>query len=163
MTTHKSDAVSAGVMPDMTKPGLVLCRTGSFVSSGAGDSNDGIIASGDTVQMVPIPAGARILDVHFYCSGTPKLSTDSTVTVGDGGDTDRYIQGSPTFVGDHLYRMADHDAYSNPGAGYNKLYSTDDTIDILFSKIESSSNIPTGITFKVSVFYKMTGSMADED
>jgi hypothetical protein len=155
MTTHKSDAVNSGIMPDMTKPGLILCRSASYTAETA------TVASGDTLQMVPIPAGAQILGVDFYCSGNAKFSSDSTLNVGDGGDTDRYITGSPTFTAARVYRWPSH---LRPAGrtGQGKVYTTDDTIDILFSKIESSSNVPSGVTFKVDIWYKMTGSISDE-
>ena len=48
MTIYKSDAVEAGIMPDYSRAGVVLCRSGKYTATAA------TTMSGNTLQMVPI-------------------------------------------------------------------------------------------------------------
>jgi len=149
MTTYKSDAVESGLHADKTIPGLVLCRTGRYTTE------DDSLVSADVIQMVPVPVGAQVIDVDFYCSGDAALATG--IDMGDGGDPDRYFAGL-TFTGDHVYGKS----AMNP-VGFDKVYSTDDTVDIVLVKTAADTKVPTDIEFVVNVWYKMQGALDDED
>uniref|UniRef100_A0A6M3L6H8 Uncharacterized protein n=1 Tax=viral metagenome TaxID=1070528 RepID=A0A6M3L6H8_9ZZZZ len=159
MTTVYSTAVVSGIMPDHTKAGLVLRRNATYVTT-----SDGELVSGDTIQMVPIPEGAQILDVQIYCSGNAALATG--LTVGDGNSARRFFDG-PTFTGDHLYGLKSAGAVGDVAGvkvgSFLYQYASADTIDIFLKKTAASTYLPTSITFKMSVEYCMAGSIEDED
>ena len=48
------------------------------------------LATSDTINLCKIPAGAQMIDVAIMSAGT-QSGSDSTFTVGDSGDTDRFI------------------------------------------------------------------------
>lgn len=49
------------------------------------------LATNDTINLCKIPAGAQMIDVAIMSAGTQGANSDSTFTVGDSGDTDRFI------------------------------------------------------------------------
>lgn len=48
------------------------------------------LATSDTINLCKIPAGAQMIDVAIMSAGT-QSGSDSTFTVGDSGDTARFI------------------------------------------------------------------------
>lgn len=85
------------------------------------------LALNDVIQMVKVPAGAIVSNVVL---ATDDLDTDASpaivLDVGDGGDTDRYIDGST--VG-QAGGITDSSNLVIDGIGYT--YSVEDTIDVL--------------------------------
>lgn len=152
MTTHKSDAVTAGIMPDYAQAGVVLCRTAEFVSS------DDSIVSGDTLQMVPIPKNAKILQLEVYYSALPAGST--AVDVGYGGDTDAFLVTVPMTAA-NIKRWPANSCVLTNVAGYLHTFTANDTIDLAFTKL--ATKIPTSQHLKMAVWYKMTGVIDDEE
>ena len=154
MTTHKSDAVVAGIMPDLAQAGVVLCRSAEFVTP------DDSIVSADTLQMIPIPNGAKVLRVEAYFSALPAGTTGSDI--GYGGDADAFMVGVdmtaanvkvwPAGIGDNAFKSV---------AGFLHTFTADDTIDIAFVKL--GTKIPTSQHIKMAVWYKMTGVLSDEE
>lgn len=154
MTIHKSDAVVAGIMPDDARAGVVLCRSTEF----AGGSSSYNIITGDTLQLIPIPKYAKILRIDLY-HGSATQTVDADL--GDGGDPDRYI--ASIGMSSAQVRVWPADTATCTGAavtGFLKTYSTQDTIDLTFNTYSGSATK----TFNIycSVWYKMTGSIADE-
>jgi hypothetical protein len=143
-------------------PGIVLCRSAEFVSP------DDSIVSGDTIQMVPIPKGAKVLQLQVYYSDLPDGCTGCDI--GYGGDADAFIISLP---------MTGQNVKSYPGCvirtslatgdiiglrdnpvGLLHTFTADDTIDISFQSLPTK--IPTSQHIKMAVWYKMTGTIKDE-
>lgn len=98
------------------------------------------LSAGDVVQMVKVPAGARIVDGHLNinCTGSAL-----TISVGDGSDVDRYIA-SQSASADGVIR------FNTAAMEYS--YSAADTIDVTISA--ESSATATG-SIKLTVQYMM--------
>lgn len=152
MTTHKSAAVTAGIMPDFAQAGVVLCRTSDF------EAADDTITSGDTVQLVPIPDNAKILKIDLFFSTLPDGTTN--VQLGYGGDPNAFS----------LVDMTGNNVRTWPSSltrhpqtlmvGFNHTFTADDTIDIAFDQLDTK--LPTASKIVMNVWYKMTGVLADE-
>lgn len=153
MTTHKSDAVNAGIMPDYAMAGVVLSRSAKFTTE------DDSIVSGDTIQMVPIPNDAQIMRVDVYYSALPAGTTGCDV--GYGGDGDAFMATIP-MTGDNMQSWPASTYRNKAAAVSNFLYTftADDTIDIAITK--APTKIPTSQAIYMNIFYKMTGTIADE-
>jgi len=84
-------------------------------------------ASGDTIQVIPVPSGVRCVGVECEIVTPSDAATSATMNIGDGADADGYdasvdlkaTAGTITVTGSS-------DAYFFPG----KRYTADDTIDI---------------------------------
>lgn len=154
----KSDAVVAGIMPDFAQAGVILCRSAEYVTE------DDELVSGDTLQMVPVPNGAKVLRVEVYHSALPAGTT--AADIGYGGDANAFMDGAimtganiriwPSLKGNgptqHSFRQT---------AGFLHTFTADDTIDIAFYKL--ATKIPTNQHIKMAVWYKMTGVLEDEE
>lgn len=159
MTTHKSDAVTAGIMPDFNQAGVVLNRSAEFTTA------DDSIVSGDTIQMVPIPKNAKVLRVEVYHSDLPDGTTGANI--GYGGDPNAFIATYPmTGAGMICWPGAFAMGGDATGANYDNTagflhtFTADDTIDIAIGS--AATKIPTNQYLYMSVYYKMTGTIADE-
>ena len=156
MTTYKSDAAKAGIMPDYSKAGILLSRTAVFT---LGTDSGGIsIAANDVVQMVPIPKGAQILNIMVENNSLTEIFN---VEVGDGNSNSRFfeyvftgqINRNDFFKANTLARpMLSAHVYT---------YTGNDTIDLIF--LSTGETIMTDTTIAMTVMYKMEGSIADED
>lgn len=157
MTIHKSDAVTAGIMPDWAQAGVVLNRSAEFRTS------DDSIVSGDTLQLIPIPKNAKVLRIDFFHDALPAGTTGSDL--GYGGDVDAFFA-SLTLTGQkfEVYPAQQQNAhttvYFGNTAGFLHTFTADDTIDLTFPS--APTKIVTNSDFKISVWYKMTGTLADE-
>ena len=76
MTIHKTAAIQAGIMPDFRGAGVVLCRSSQWTAA------DDSVVSGDTLQMVPIPSGAKILRLFMGFGALPAGFTGEDVGYG---------------------------------------------------------------------------------
>lgn len=115
MATYKSDMVNGNQSFKPFPSGAVGVRYASFEASTA-------LALNDVIQAVDVFSGETVHDVIIK---TDDLDTGTTIVldVGDGSDTDYYIDGST--VG-QAGGTDEKDANVAP-----KEYSADDTIDIL--------------------------------
>ena len=148
MTIYKSDAVSSGLMPDYSRAGVVLCRTGTYVTT-----TDNMV-SGDTIQMVPIPKYAMILDIHAYCSA--KISNATGVHIGDGASTCRFFDDASWGDLNYLNLLTD----GKPTAIGYTYDEGNDTIDITLAT--AVTKVVTSTRFTMHVWYKMTNAIKDE-
>ncbi len=148
MTTHQSTAVTSGLMPDKTIPGLVLCRTGHITTA-----NDNMV-SGDTLEMVPVPNGAKIIDLQVAIDTA--ISGATGTEIGDGTSNGRFLNGVSFGDGNIMSLGADGVIGC---LGYE--YEQDDTIDIFLRK--AATKVPTSTKITMNVWYKMAGSLEDED
>ena len=150
MTTHKSAAVLAGIKPDLARAGVVLCRSGYFYTA------DDEIVSGDTLQMVPIPKGALVLKVQLFHTACPADTTGCDI--GYGGDADAFAA-AVTFTAADWKVFPGNSLEGNPGFRY--IFTADDTVDIAFTT--AATKMPTASGFQMNVWYKMTGTIEDEN
>ena len=145
MTVIQSAAVVAGVMPDYARAGGVLCRFGTYTPT-----TDK--AAGTTIQMVPVPKNARIIDMHVTLASCTSFGT---FDVGDGSDTDRFFDGIDTATNaDNNYTL--HVDGTSNGANYK--YTANDTIDV----VVVDSLMADKTRLDVTVWYTMADTIADE-
>jgi hypothetical protein len=157
-TTYTTPAVDSNVMPDQNSPaGMVLCRIAQYVAVSADT-----VAAGDTVQMVPIPKGAQILNV---CVEWSAQASTAALSVGTGDDTDLFFS---AIVATNLGRInffggftngAEIDETQNALGGMGYEFTADDTIDILFS----TAGMATGDVLTMAVYYVMSGTIEDQE
>lgn len=155
MTTYQSSAVTAGIMPDYTRAGIVLCRSAVFTVEAE-------LISGDTIEMVPIPNGAQILNIVVENNSLNQWAGLATFSVGDGNDVDVHMTWPFTGI------IMRNDFYSaNTLQRAPKTtdivfeYTNDDTIDFYCGGTMNSD--VTGTLIAMHVFYKMAGEINDED
>ncbi len=82
----------------------------------------------DTIQMVPVPAGARIVDVTVACTDID-TGTAVLLTVGDTDgtdDPDRYVTSSTIGQAGGMARL-------NNFAGVGYEFAADGTVDVVFT------------------------------
>ncbi len=152
MVTYKSTAVTSGLMPDLALAGVVLVRTASvLISTATPEIATSVLTINDVLQMVPVPEGAQIIDIQIQIDSL--MAPSGIVNIGDGGDPDRYFESLnfPTQSKGFGY-------LTHANVGFNKVYQTNDTIDITFLSDQNDS----GHTLTMNVWYKMQGSIDDE-
>jgi hypothetical protein len=143
--TVQSAAVKSGVRIDDRQPGKVNCRSADYEETVARDANS-------VVEMVPVPKGAQVLDIHMYVSDS---GAGRTFDVGDGNVVDRYFDGvDPSSGPIRKGLIPDGDAaYIS-----NYEYTEDDTIDVKWL----GDTLEIGQKIHMDVFYKMGDTIADE-
>lgn len=146
MATFKTDAVKSGIMPDDLRAGMVLCRVGTYTIPSSSKP-----AVGDTIQMVPVPKNAKILNIHLTTDGVGGSSCK--VDIGDGGDTDRYDNSVVVKSAAHVDCKEDDNQLCTT-------YSADDTIDLV---IASAAPATASKKLEMMVFYTMEGTISDQD
>ena len=150
MTTHKSDAVTSGIMPDYTRAGVVLCRHCEYTTTAD-------VASGDTIQLVPVPKDANVLDVHINVSDISEGI--NSCNVGYGGDADAFLA-NVAFSTDDVFSMTgESNTYGTGSVGFLHKFTADDTVDLAF---QGTHTLPTSSVIRCVVYYKMVGSISDE-
>ena len=100
------------------------------------------LVTSDVIQMCKVPAGATVQEVIFSCSAS--VGGTANLSIGDGGDTDRFIT-STAHTAATLTRLNAH-------TGHGYLYTAEDTIDV------AAVSIATGTTATVvtlTVIYTM--------
>jgi hypothetical protein len=151
MTTHKSDAVNTGIMPDFARAGVVLCRTSEF-------TNDAAIACGDTIQMVPIPKYAKVLMIQL---GFNTVEAGATACmVGYGGDTNAFAD-PVLMTADNVKIFPANVANQAAFTGFLHTFTADDTIDVAVPHAEGNVTADEA-QINMAVWYKMTGTITDE-
>jgi hypothetical protein len=154
MATVQTTAVIAGVRPDANCPaGVVLSRSGLFTLA-ASDGDATALASGDVIEMVPVPKGAQIIDIMLEWTDLDS-SSGPTMDVGDGDATNGYLDGLDiTAAGKATLTAGTFVAYS-----IGKEYTAADTIDCIIC--DHSPDASSG-TIKMVVLYKVEGAIDDE-
>lgn len=116
----------------------------------ATDNAGGALELNDVLQIVKVPRGFQVMDVVL---STTDLDTGGSPTielsVGDGGDTDRYISGT----GSTIAEAGGGYARLSNIAGHGYIYTADDTIDVLVAT-GPATGATTG-TIKVAVIGRM--------
>jgi len=127
MTTFTSDKTKSGKSTRYLETGT--WSVSAYYSASASTS------AGDVIQMVNVPAGAKVVMGWFVPSVTGGFA------VGDGLDGDRYID-SGSVVANAVTQFSLMPDYE---------YSADDTIDVLINNAEAAGN------------YKLTVILAADD
>jgi hypothetical protein len=151
MTTHKSNAVLAGITPDYALAGVVLSRSCKFTPA------DDSIVSGDTIQMIPVPKGAQILGIDIFYTALPAGTTGADI--GYGGDTDAFMSTLP-LTAQNIKHWPGNALDNKTTAGLLHTFTAADTIDIALGS--AATKIPTSTPIYMNVMYKMVGTIADE-
>lgn len=137
MTTYSNARVASGISPRSNQQGLTSVTATQTVSTA--------LTTGDVIEMVKVPRGAKVLDVILT---SEDLDTGTTATivldVGDGGDTDRWIDGATTGQAGGTTRM-------NVATGLDHSYTADDTIDVLVQAGPATG--ATGVKITLTVLY----------
>jgi len=139
MATLTTSKVAAGVQARSIENGVVSV-TATYTLTAA-------LAAADVIQMVKVPSGATVLNVILSCTdldtnGSPAIVLD----VGDGDDTDRFIDGAT--VG-----QAGGVATLNAHVGHGYAYTADDTIDVTVATGPGTG--ATSGTVRLTVLYTM--------
>lgn len=83
------------------------------------------LAQNDVIQMIKVPSGAIVIDVVLTADDLDtNVSPAIVLDVGDGADTDRFIDGSTIAQAGGIERQ-------NVKTGFLYEYTADDTIDVL--------------------------------
>jgi hypothetical protein len=143
--TVQSSAVLAGIKPDFRQAGVVLCRTGYYKAAAALDANS-------VVQMVPVPKGAQILDIHMFVGDS---GAGRTFDVGDAALVDRFLDGIDPSSGPI---RSDYHEDGDMACVENYEYTADDTIDVKWL----GDTLEANQTIHMNVFYKMGDTIEDE-
>ena len=106
------------------------------------------LALNDVIQMVRIPQNATIISMTLSAddldsNGSPAIVLD----VGDGSDTDRFIDGST------IGQAGGVEPAINNKAGHLHQYTSEDTIDVLV-QVAPATGATSG-TIKLSVIYTL--------
>lgn len=141
-TTYLSDKAAASVPIRTPVVGGTATVRASFTITAA-------LVVNDVIQLVKVPKGCFVLDVKVQC---PDLDTGGSpvaaFTVGDGGDTDRYITATTAGAAATLTRMNALTALATTSP-----YTADDTVDLLISTAPQTS-VTTG-TIVADVTYAL--------
>uniref|UniRef100_A0A6H1ZS52 Putative structural protein n=1 Tax=viral metagenome TaxID=1070528 RepID=A0A6H1ZS52_9ZZZZ len=156
MAIHKTEAVLSGNCPDRAD-GSINASWGHWAYD-----DEGAVVIDDVIQMVNIPAGARIIDILVEWPAT--FAGSSTFDVGDGDDDDRFMAaianatnaGRLSLFGGFSNTAEIDEAINASGLGYT--YSAADTIDITVE----GANTATGDIFIMCVLYIVEGGFTDE-
>lgn len=125
MATVQSSKVAETVQTRTPHNGVFALKA-TYAHPTSGDGS----AAGDVIQMVKVARGTTVLDVILTCedldsNGSPTISLD----VGDGGDADRYIDGSNIGTTGGVHRIGQGVAAATAD-GLFYTYTEDDTIDV---------------------------------
>lgn len=117
MATLTADKVASTVQPRTVHGATVTQVTSTFALSAA-------LAAADVIELVKVPKGAVILDVVLGVDDLDSGATPAiTLTVGDGDDTDRYIESSTVGQAGGVARLDNE-------VGVGHAYTAEDTIDV---------------------------------
>lgn len=127
MATLKSSKAAAGIGGAAPHPdGAVYWRQATYALGAA-------LALNDVVEMIPVYAGERVVEVRLI---TPDLDTNGApaivLAVGDGVDPNRYISGSTIGQTGGTAELGAGVAVADQG-NLDYRYTAQDTVDILVS------------------------------
>lgn len=105
----------------------------------------------DVIQMIPVAPGERVVDLQLIVEdldtgGGPAIVLD----VGDGDDTDRYIDGATIGQTGGFSRLGVGVASDAAAIAVNRLYTAADTIDV-YVQVAPATGATTG-TIRLRAF-----------
>lgn len=139
MATYSSDKVSSLVPARVVHAGVT--------SEIAFYSASGTFSAGDVIQMVKVEPGAQVVDVRVY-GNTLATSGGATLSVGDGGDSGRYI--ATATVGATVVGSL------NKEGGVNYEYTVADTVDVLVAAVGGDPTAQSVVKVIVELSYDDT-------
>jgi len=98
-------------------------------------------AAGDVYQMIPVYTDEVVHDLQLIIPAIPDTNATETIVfdVGDGVDTNRYIDGTDTDVPEGGFvRLGSGIATAAAAANLTHVYTADDTIDILIETVAAT-------------------------
>lgn len=133
MATLSSDKVTSNLPARLIHAG-VYTECARFTGTTA-------FSAGDVVQMVRVPANARVVGIQLQ---TNLIATTSAavLTVGDGIDPNRYISATGTTIGS---------GFSNQSSALGYEYSADDTVDVTVSTVGADATSAPVLNLYVSM------------
>jgi hypothetical protein len=99
------------------------------------------LVSGTAKEVIDIPAGAIIDDVHAYVDTAWNSGSSDVITVGDGGDVDRFITSVSIAATGNKIGVTTAKGYK---------YTTKDTIDVIWTGV---STAPSAGSLRLIVEY----------
>lgn len=121
MATLTAAAVASTVQPKETHQHVIAVHSTYELTAA--------LAGADVIQMVKVPKGAQILEIQL---ATDDLDTGAALVldVGDGGDPDRFIDGSTIGQTGGSARLGSGVAAATAAGSFGYTYTTEDTIDV---------------------------------
>lgn len=138
-TTFTTTETGTGVSPRTAHNGVVAVKATYTVAAA--------LVVNDVVQMVKVPKGAQVIDLVLTATDLDTAGPTLVFDVGDGGDTDRYIDGSTIGGTGGTARLGSGITTNTP----NHTYADDDTIDVLV-QVAPTTGATSG-TITLSVLY----------
>lgn len=127
MTTYSTGLVSSYSAFTGPGGGVVYMREVVYTLTAA-------LVSADIIQMIPVAAGERVVDLQLISEDLDTHATPTiTLDVGDGVDTDRYIDGSTIAQTGGFERLGVGLATDAEAIAANYVYTAADTIDVVVS------------------------------
>jgi hypothetical protein len=120
MATLTASAAASGVQP-IAENGVNAIRSTYTLAAN--------LSAGDVIQMAKLPAGARVLGGNVSVNIPGQGATG--ITVGDGGDADRYV----------LSATATSSLVNFNALTMDYSYSVSDTIDITIDTVASATAV----------------------
>ena len=127
-TISTSAKVAAGVQPKASRISE-LTTVSTFSANGS-------LSTGDVIQMVKVPVNGTVIDIKVSCV----LSGQGSIKVGDGVSTARYISDTGASASSGILSL-------NAQGFVPYTYSTDDTIDVIYS---GSTNASSGALYMIA-------------
>lgn len=138
-------AAVSGTMPTPAGAGEVVCRSAEFTTDGTTT-----VATPATINMLPVPKGAMIVDIQFYTTDT---GTATVADIGDSVDPDRFWVDLDTASAAVLTSLWQDGA----ATGVGHVYAADDVISVVLD-----TSLPVSSTVYMNACYKMMGAIGDE-
>lgn len=126
MATVTANKAAASVQPREPHSGLFVV-TSEYTVPATGDGT----AAGDVIQMLKVAKGTKIIDVILTCTDLETGGPTGSMDVGDGGDVDRFIDGTTIMQTGGIARLGSGVAADVIDNAHGYVYTVDDTIDVL--------------------------------
>lgn len=139
MANYNTDKVASGV----------VTRAGMGTQSISGEITIGTaLAASDTISLFKLPPNSVLREIIITSNGT-QSGSDSVFTVGDSGDTDRYI----TVAGGLALRTGGGLSRLNAHTGLNYQNTSETTVQLLITTVGTGQT--TGGVVKFTAIYDM--------
>lgn len=145
MATLRTAKVAAGVQPRAGHEG-VLAVSATYTLAAA-------LALNDVIEMVKVPKGAKILNMHLASDDLDTGSAAIILAVGDGTTVDRFIKGSTVAQAGGVARLGDGVTAALMSGAFGYTYTVDDTIDVKVTTAPATGTTAGDIV--LTVFYMM--------
>lgn len=137
MTTFTSDLASSNQVFRPPGGGILAVREATYDFTAA-------FVVDDIIQMIPVAIGERVIDLQLIVETDLDTSTGVVLDVGDGDDTDRYIDGSTVGQAGGFAALGSGIVTAAAAAALNKKYTAADTIDVLVQVAASGTATTSG-------------------